>query len=68
MMFTLLGRIELAMYLPNMWELKVVSIKEPIWGPKPIVTNLLGPNLVGDQQAQTLSIVYVGGDWRLDYL
>ena len=24
-----------------------------IWVPKPIVTNLLGPNLVGDQQAQT---------------
>ena len=24
-----------------------------IWVAKPIVTNLLGPNLVGDQQAQT---------------
>ena len=27
--------------------------KSTIWVPKPIVTNLLGPNLVGDQQAQT---------------
>ena len=27
--------------------------KRTIWVPKPIVTNLLGPNLVGDQQAQT---------------
>ena len=30
--------------------------KRTIWVPKPIVTNLLGPNLVGDQQAQTWSI------------
>ena len=27
--------------------------KSTIWVPKPIVTNLLGSNLVGDQQAQT---------------
>ena len=27
--------------------------KFTIWVPKPIVTNLLGANLVGDQQAQT---------------
>ena len=27
--------------------------KRTIWVPKPIVTNLLGPNLVGDQQDQT---------------
>ena len=27
--------------------------KRTIWVAKPIVTNLLGPNLVGDQQAQT---------------
>ena len=27
--------------------------KRTIWVPKPIVTNLLGPNLVGDQHAQT---------------
>ena len=27
--------------------------KSTIWVVKPIVTNLLGPNLVGDQQAQT---------------
>ena len=27
--------------------------KRTIWVSKPIVTNLLGPNLVGDQQAQT---------------
>ena len=27
--------------------------KRTIWVPKPIVTNLLGPNFVGDQQAQT---------------
>ena len=30
------------------------SVKKiTIWVPKPIVTNLLGPNLVGDQLAQT---------------
>ena len=28
-------------------------MKRNIWVPKPIVTNLFGPNLVGDQQAQT---------------
>ena len=27
--------------------------KRTIWVAKPIVTNFLGPNLVGDQQAQT---------------
>ena len=27
--------------------------KRTIWVAKPIVTNLLGPNLAGDQQAQT---------------
>ena len=27
--------------------------KRIIWVAKPIVTNLLGPNLVGDQQSQT---------------
>jgi hypothetical protein len=27
--------------------------KRTIWVAKPIVTNLLGPNIVGDQQAQT---------------
>ena len=27
--------------------------KRTIWVPKPIVTNILGPNFVGDQQAQT---------------
>jgi hypothetical protein len=27
--------------------------KRIIWVAKPIVTNLLGPNLVGDQQAKT---------------
>src|SRR4051812_22147098 len=27
--------------------------KRTIWFAKPIVTNLLGPNLVGDQQSQT---------------
>ena len=27
--------------------------KRTIWVAKPIVTNLLGPNLVGDHQAQT---------------
>jgi hypothetical protein len=27
--------------------------KRTIWVAKPIVTNLLGPNLVGDQQAKT---------------
>ena len=27
--------------------------KRTIWAAKPIVTNLLGPNLVGDQQAET---------------
>ena len=27
--------------------------KRTIWVAKPIVTNLLGPNLVGDQQTQT---------------
>ena len=27
--------------------------KSTIWVAKPIVTNLLGPNVVGDQQAQT---------------
>ena len=30
--------------------------KSTIWVAKPIVTNLLGPNVVGDQQAQTWSI------------
>ena len=42
--------------------------KRTIWVPRPIVINILGPNLVGDQQAQTLSIGYVGGHWRLGYL
>ena len=28
-------------------------MKRTIWVAKPIVTNLLGPNLVGDQQAKT---------------
>ena len=41
--------------------------KRIIWIAKPIVTNLLGPNLVGDQQAQTGSIGVVGGHWRLGY-
>jgi hypothetical protein len=35
---------------------------------KPIVTNLLGPNLVGDQQAQTWSIGVIGGHWRFGYI
>ena len=39
-----------------------------IWVAKPIVTNLLGPNLVGDQLAQTWSIGVVGGHWRLGYI
>jgi hypothetical protein len=30
--------------------------KRTIWVAKPIVTNFLGPNLVGDQQAKTCSI------------
>ncbi|KAK1680674.1 hypothetical protein QYE76_041522 [Lolium multiflorum] len=30
--------------------------KRTIWVAKPIVTNLLGPNLVGDQQAQTKAV------------
>ena len=42
--------------------------KRTIWVAKPIVTNLLGPNLVGDQQAQTWSIGVFGGHWRLGYL
>ena len=42
--------------------------KRTIWVAKPIVTNLLGPNLVGDQQAQTWSIGDVGGHWRLGYI
>jgi hypothetical protein len=35
---------------------------------KPIVTNLLGSNLVVDQQAQTWSIGVIGGHWRLGYI
>jgi hypothetical protein len=42
--------------------------KRNIWVAKPIVTNILGPNLVGDQQAKTWSIGVVGGHWRLGYL
>ena len=42
--------------------------KRTIWVAKPIVTNLLGPNLVGDQQAQTWSIGFVRGHWRLGYI
>ena len=42
--------------------------KRTIWVAKPIVTNLLGPNLVGDQLAQTWSIGVVGGHWRLGYI
>ena len=42
--------------------------KRTIWVAKPIVTNLLGPNLVGDQQAQTLLIGVFGGHWRLGYI
>jgi hypothetical protein len=42
--------------------------KITIWVAKPIVTNLLGPNLVGDQQAKTSSIGVCGGHWRLGYL
>ena len=57
MMFILLGRIGLAMCLSNVFEKYVGALsgvkKRTIWVPKPIVTNLLGPNLVGDQQAQT---------------
>ena len=34
--------------------------KITIWVAKPIVINLLGPNLVGDQQAKTWSIGFVG--------
>ena len=41
--------------------------KRTIWVAKPIVNNLLGPNLVGDQQAQTWSIGTSGGHWRLGY-
>ena len=41
--------------------------KRTIWVSKPIVANLLGPNLVGEQQAQTLSIGVDGGHWRLGY-
>ena len=52
-MFSLLARIGLAMCLPNMWGAQSGVKKRTIWVPKPIVTNLLGPNLVGDQQAQT---------------
>jgi hypothetical protein len=32
------------------------------------VTNLLGPNLVGDQQAKTWSIGVYGGHRRLGYI
>ena len=57
------------MCLPNLLVLKVVSRKVPFdWVANPIVTNLLGPNLVGRQQAQTLSIGVVGGHWRLGYI
>ena len=41
--------------------------KSTIWVHKPIVTNLLGPNLVGDQQASTWSIGVGGGHWRLGF-
>ena len=30
-----------------------LKVDKTIWVAKPIVTNLLGPNLVGDHQAQT---------------
>jgi len=42
--------------------------KRTIWVAQPIVTNLLGPNLVGDQLAHTCSIGVVGGHWRLGYI
>ena len=42
--------------------------KRTIWVAKPIVTNLLGPNFVGDQQSQTWSIGVVRGHGRLDYI
>jgi hypothetical protein len=42
--------------------------KRTIWVAKPIVTNFLGPNLVGDHQAQTLSIGVTKGHWRLGYI
>ena len=35
--------------------------KRTIWVAKPILTNLLGPNFVEDQQSQTWSIGVVGG-------
>ena len=42
--------------------------KRTIWVAKPIVTNLLGPNLVGDQLAQTWSIGVLEGIGDLDTL
>ena len=42
--------------------------KRTIWVAKPIVTNLLGPNFVGDQQAQTWSIGVGGEHGRLGYI
>jgi hypothetical protein len=42
--------------------------KRTIWVAKPIVTNFLGLNLVGDQQAITLTMGVVGGHWRLGYI
>ena len=42
--------------------------KRTIWVAKPIVTNLLGPNFVGDQQAQTWTIGVVGGHGRLGFI
>ena len=42
--------------------------KRTIWVAKPIVTNLLGPNLVGDHQTKTWSIGVVGGHLILGYI
>ena len=42
--------------------------KRTIWVAKPIVTNRLGPNLVGDQQTETWSIGVDGGRRRLGYI
>ena len=48
-----LGKDKVGNVFAKMLVLKLVSRKRTIWVAKPIVTNLLGPNLVGDQLAQT---------------
>jgi hypothetical protein len=52
-MFIHFARIRLAMCVAKFVGAQCGVKKKIIWVAKPIVSNFLGPNLVGDQQAIT---------------